>query len=98
MGSFGYSSFSRLPFYPSTRECFNVMECLRCLALILGSRNKLASLDYAKVASHKVQYLPPLYNGDVFFELLPRVSPLLLLKTIRIVRISGSMVTHGAIP
>jgi hypothetical protein len=31
----------------------------------------LASLDYDKIPYHKVQYLPPSYNGDVIFELPP---------------------------
>jgi hypothetical protein len=28
-------------------------------------------IDYDKIAYHKVQYLPPLYNGNVIFELPP---------------------------
>jgi hypothetical protein len=35
------------------------------------SRNKLASIDYDKIAYHKVQYLPPSFNGNVIFELPP---------------------------
>jgi hypothetical protein len=51
------------------------MQYLRRLASIPGSRNELASIDYDKIAYHKVQYLPPSYNGDVIFELPPsRVS------------------------
>jgi hypothetical protein len=47
------------------------MQCLRHLALVPGSRNKLVSIDYNKIAYYKVQYLPPSYNGNVIFELLP---------------------------
>jgi hypothetical protein len=47
------------------------MDCLRCLASFLGYRNELASVDYAKIAYYKVQYLPPSYNGNVIFELPP---------------------------
>jgi hypothetical protein len=37
--------------------------------------NELASIDYDKITYHKVLYLPPLYNGDVIFEIpLSRVS------------------------
>jgi hypothetical protein len=51
------------------------MQCLRHLASFPGSRNEVASINYNKIAYHKVQYLPPLYNGDVIFELPPsRVS------------------------
>jgi hypothetical protein len=41
------------------------------MASIFGSRNELALVDYDKIAYHKVQYLPPSYNGDVIFELPP---------------------------
>jgi hypothetical protein len=45
------------------------------MASFPGSRNKLAFINYDKIAYHKVQYLPPMYNGDVIFELPPsRVS------------------------
>jgi hypothetical protein len=47
------------------------MECLGHLASISRSRNKLASIDYDKIAYHKVQYLSPSYNGDVIFDLPP---------------------------
>ena len=66
IGSFGHSSF-----HPNTWKCLSVMECLRHPASFPRSRNKLASIEYYKIAYHKVQYLPPLYNGDVIFELLP---------------------------
>jgi hypothetical protein len=71
VGSSGHSNLSRPSCYPNTCEYPSVMQCLRCLASFLGSRNKLATLDYDKIPYHKVQYLPPLYNGDVIFELLP---------------------------
>jgi hypothetical protein len=69
--SSGHSNFSRPPFHPNTRQCPSVMHCLRRLASIPGSRNELALVDYDKIAYHKVQYLPPSYNGDVIFELPP---------------------------
>jgi hypothetical protein len=47
------------------------MQCLRRLASFPGSRNELATLDYDKIPYHKVQYLPPSYDGDVIFELSP---------------------------
>jgi hypothetical protein len=71
VGSSGHSNLSRPPFHPNTRECPSVMQCLRCLASIPRSRNELASIDYDKIAYHKVLYLPPSYNGDVIFELPP---------------------------
>ena len=47
------------------------MECLRRLASIPRSRNKLTCIDYDKIIYHKVQYLTPSYNEDVLFELPP---------------------------
>jgi hypothetical protein len=71
IGSSGHSSFSRPLFHPNTREYPCVMQCLRRLASVPGSRNKLAYVDYDKITYDKVQYLPPSYNGDVLFELPP---------------------------
>jgi hypothetical protein len=54
IGSSGHSNFSCLPFHPNTRECPSDMECLSRLASIPRSRNKLASIDYDKIAYNKV--------------------------------------------
>jgi hypothetical protein len=71
IGSSGHSNLSRPPFHPNTREYQSVMQCLRHLASFPGSRNELATLDYDKIPYHKVQYLPPSYDGDIIFELPP---------------------------
>jgi hypothetical protein len=71
VGLTGHSNLSRPPCHPNIREYPSVMQCLRCLASFPGSRNELASIDYDNIAYHKVQYLPPSYNGDVIFELPP---------------------------
>jgi hypothetical protein len=71
IGSSSHSNPSRPPFHPNTCEYPSVMQCLRRLASFPGSRNKLATLDYDKIPYHKVQYLPPSYDGNVIFELLP---------------------------
>jgi hypothetical protein len=70
-GSSGHSNFSRPPFHPNTQKCPSVMQCLKSLASIPRSKNKLASIDYDKIIYYKVQYLPPSYNRDVLFELPP---------------------------
>ena len=73
--SSGHSNVSCPPFHPNSWECPSVVQSLRRLASILGSRNELAIVDYDKIAYHKVQFLPLSYNGDVIFELPPsRVS------------------------
>ena len=65
------SSFSWPHFHPTTRKYPSIIQSLRCLASIPRSKNKLASLDYDKIAYHMVQYLPPLFNGNVLFKLPP---------------------------
>jgi hypothetical protein len=75
VGSSGHSNLSRPLCHLNIDEYPSVMQCLRRLASFPESINKLASIDYDKIAYHKVQYLPPLYNGDVIFELpLSQVS------------------------
>jgi hypothetical protein len=91
LGSSGHSNLSRPPFHPNTREYPSVMQCLRRLASFPGSMNELGTLDYDKIPYHKVQYLPPSYEGQVVSLLLP-------LRTLWTVWISGSMVIHGAAP
>jgi hypothetical protein len=71
VGSSGHSNLSWPLCHPNTREYPSVIQCLRRLASFPGSRNKLASIDYDKIAYHEVQYLPPLYNDNVIFELPP---------------------------
>jgi hypothetical protein len=71
VGSSSQSNFSCPPFHSNTQECSNVIQSFRHLASICKSKNKLASIDYDKIAYDKVQYLPPSYNGDGFFELPP---------------------------
>jgi hypothetical protein len=67
VGSFGHSNLSRPPCHPNTCKYPSVMQCLRRLASFSGSKNELVTIDYDKIAFHKVQYLPPSYNGDVIF-------------------------------
>ena len=48
-----------------------VMEFLRALRMLKGSRNVLSRLDYDTIPAYVVQTLPPKFNGDVIFELPP---------------------------
>jgi hypothetical protein len=54
VGSSGHSNLSWPPCHPNTCEYPSVMQCLKRLASIPGSRNELASIDYDKIAYHKV--------------------------------------------
>jgi len=47
------------------------MSCLSRLAGMHRSRNELSTMDLASMNHHRVQYLPPVFNGNVIFELPP---------------------------
>ena len=49
----------------------SVLEFLRVLRALKGSRNALSRLDYNSISAYAVQTLPPKFNGDVIFELPP---------------------------
>jgi hypothetical protein len=47
------------------------VDCLRKLHASKKSRNALKGLDYHAVKLLRVDFLPPVFNGDVVFELPP---------------------------
>jgi hypothetical protein len=47
------------------------VDCLRKLHASKKSRNALKGLDYNAVKLLRVDFLPPVFNGDVVFELPP---------------------------
>jgi hypothetical protein len=47
------------------------MDCLRKLRASKESRNALKGLNYDTVRLLRVDFLPPIFNGDVVFELPP---------------------------
>ena len=49
----------------------SVLEFLRALQALKGSRNALSRLDYDSIPAYAMQTLPPKFNGDVIFELPP---------------------------
>ena len=49
----------------------SVLQFLRALRALKGSRNALSRLDYDRIPSYAVQTLPPKFNSDVIFELPP---------------------------
>jgi hypothetical protein len=44
------------------------VDCLKKLRATKGSRNALKMLDYDNIKHLKVDYLLPIFNGDVVFE------------------------------
>ena len=46
----------------------SVLDCLKKLRTTKSSKNALKRVDYDNVQHLKVDYLPPVFNGDVVFE------------------------------
>ena len=46
----------------------SIIECLRGLRHLKGSRNVLSKIDYNAIDIQTVNILPPSFNGDVIFE------------------------------
>jgi hypothetical protein len=53
---------------PSLQSQSSILNCLKRLRFTKGSRNALKKVDYDSVQHLKVDYLPPVFNGDVVFE------------------------------
>jgi hypothetical protein len=51
------------------------VECLRKLSASKGSRNALKRLDYDTIKLLRMDFLPPVFNSDLVFELLPIGNP-----------------------
>ena len=49
----------------------SVLQFLRALRALKGSRNALSRLDYDTIPAYAMQTLPSKFNGDVIFELPP---------------------------
>jgi hypothetical protein len=53
---------------PSLRSPTSIVDCLKKLCATKGSRIALKTLDYDNIKHSKVDYLPPVFNGDLVFE------------------------------
>ena len=49
----------------------SIMECLLHLASMHRSRNELSTMDLSTMKHETVPFLPPVFDGDVIFELPP---------------------------
>jgi hypothetical protein len=59
---------SQIVLQPALQSQSSVLDCLKRLHFTKGSRNALKKVDYDSVQHLKVDYLPPVFNGDVVFE------------------------------
>jgi hypothetical protein len=62
------ASTSQTVLQPGLQLQSSVLICLKRLRTTKGSRNALKKVDYDSVQHLKVDYLPPVFNGDVVFE------------------------------
>jgi hypothetical protein len=53
---------------PGLQSQSSFLDYLKRLCFTKGSRNALKKVDYDSVQHLKVDYLPPVFNGDVVFE------------------------------
>jgi hypothetical protein len=61
---------SRTILQPSLQSQNSIVDCLKRLCATKGSRNALKKVDYDNIKHLKVDYLSPIFNGDVVFEFL----------------------------
>lgn len=65
------SFLNRPPFHPTPVDRVSIMESLRRFIGVHRCRNELSTMDLDTVEHHRVQFLPPVFDGDVIFELPP---------------------------
>jgi hypothetical protein len=53
------------------QKCLSVLDSLRRIRASKGVRNIFKTLDFDTLDIQRVKFLPPTFNGDVLFELLP---------------------------
>jgi hypothetical protein len=58
----------RIVLQPGLQSQSSIVDCLKRLHAIKGSRNALKKVDYDNVKHLKVDYLPPVFNGDIVLE------------------------------
>ena len=66
-----HSSLAVPPIETHVVPSLNIMECLLRLASMHRSRNELSTLDLSTIKHETVPFLPPVFDGDVIFELPP---------------------------
>lgn len=64
-------STSRPPIPPRIDDYVSVVDCLKKLAARKGSKSILSKVDFTKIKTERVEFLPPMFDGDVMFELPP---------------------------
>jgi hypothetical protein len=65
------TSITHPPRYVGHQKCLSVVDVLKRPWVAKGARNAFRSLDYDSLDIRRVHFLPPTFDGDVFFELLP---------------------------
>ena len=66
-----HSSLSVPPIEAHVLQRPSIMDCLLRLASMHRSRNELSTMDLSTMKHEQVPFLPPVFDGDVIFELPP---------------------------
>ena len=66
-----HSSVSVPPTGARVQPRLSIMECLLRLHSMHRSRNELSTMDLSTMKHETVPFLPPVFDGDVIFELPP---------------------------
>ena len=56
---------------PRIDDSVSVVDCLKKLSARKGSKSVLSKVDFHKIKTEKVDFLPPRFDGDVLFEFPP---------------------------
>jgi hypothetical protein len=62
-------SMKRTPTWITHEKCLSVVDLLKRPWVSKGARNAFRNLDYDSLDIRRVQFLPPTFDGNVFFEL-----------------------------
>ena len=65
------SSLAVSPLQTHVVRRFSIMDCLLRLGSMHQSRNELSTMDLSTMKHETVLFLPPVFDGDVIFELPP---------------------------
>ena len=57
--------------HPPPLDCLSVVDSLKRIWAVKGIKNVFKTLDFDTLNIQRVKFLLPIFNGDVFFELLP---------------------------
>lgn len=64
-------SIGKPPLPRRSTHSSSIIDCLKTLSAMKGSKSVLSKIDYNSIPVQRVQYLPPTFDGDALFEFPP---------------------------